>query len=73
MSRMWATVIGLSRQPTADRPKSRQDKNGHLLPGKAHDYAKHQVNGINGVRHDTPFSQEDLTLAMKRSRLDVPS
>jgi len=60
--------VGLSRQVTAERPKSRAIATKDFATEE-----KPQTSGTNTIPHDRPFTQEDLTLAMKRSHLAVPS
>jgi len=66
--------VGLSRQPTADRPpSSRQQADCPPSATKAKDFAKSgpAVHDTNGARHDTPFASDELV--QKLSHLAVPS
>ncbi|KAF2843645.1 hypothetical protein M501DRAFT_1006150 [Patellaria atrata CBS 101060] len=59
--------VGLSRQHTADGDAKRRNRAGDSIDPVS------RVTNAQPSPNGSPFTAEDLTLAMKRSHLDVPS
>jgi hypothetical protein len=62
----------LSRRQTIDGRSDSQKENVNPDGPTARDFA-HIHGAPDAARQDTPFTQEDLSLALKRSHLQVPS
>ena len=58
------TAVGMSRRASSEQLYSASsDSSGFLTPGDP-------IQPRPRSRHDTPFTAEDLTLALKMSRLE---
>jgi len=69
-------TVGLSRQHTAeDAPPKRSMAGRHARKSaESHRSSKRAAGGAAPpTQNDTPFTQEDLALALKRSHLAVPA